>query len=72
MERIYLDHAATTPLSKEAFDAMYPYFSNQFGNANSQHGFGRDGAGAVLEARQSIAKSLGAKFRAREFIENGY
>ena len=71
MERIYLDHAATTPLSKEAFDAMYPYFSNQFGNANSQHGFGRDGAGAVLEARQSIAKSLGAKPNEIYFTSGG-
>ena len=71
MERIYLDHAATTPLSKEAFDAMYPYFSNQFGNANSQHGFGRDGAGAVLEARQSIASSLGAKPNEIYFTSGG-
>lgn len=71
MERIYLDHAATTPLSKEAFDAMYPYFSNQFGNANSQHGFGRDGASAVLSARESIAKSLGAKPNEIYFTSGG-
>ncbi len=71
MERIYLDHAATTPLSKEAFDAMYPYFSNIFGNANSQHGFGRDGASAVLSARESIAKSLGAKPNEIYFTSGG-
>ena len=71
MERIYLDHAATTPLLKEAFDAMYPYFSNQFGNANSQHGFGRDGAGAVLDARQRIAKCLGAKPNEIYFTSGG-
>lgn len=59
--KIYFDHAATTPLSKEAFDAMYPYFSDIFGNANSQHAFGRDGAAAVLEAREKIAACLGAK-----------
>ncbi len=71
MERIYLDHAATTPLSKEAFDAMYPYFSNTFGNANSQHGFGRDSAAAVLVARESIASSLGAKPNEIYFTSGG-
>ena len=50
---------------------MYPYFSNQFGNANSQHGFGRDGASAVLEARQSVAKSLGAKPNEIYFTSGG-
>jgi len=61
MERIYLDHAATTPLSKTAFDAMYPYLMDNFGNANSQHAFGRDGAKGVNEARQTIADCIGAK-----------
>lgn len=61
MERIYLDHAATTPLSKKALDAMMPYFSDDFGNPNSQHAFGRDNAKGVNEARQLMAKSLGCK-----------
>lgn len=60
-KKIYFDHAATTPLSKEAFDAMYPYFSDTFGNANSQHSFGRDGASAVLGARQKIANCIGSE-----------
>lgn len=61
MNSIYLDHAATTPLSQKAFDAMKPYFSDVFGNANSQHAYGRDGAKAVNDARQLIAKCIGAK-----------
>lgn len=61
MKNIYLDHAATTPLSGKAFEAMKPYFSEVFGNANSQHAFGRDGAKAVADARQTIADCLGAK-----------
>lgn len=61
MENIYLDHAATTPLSDKAFEAMKPYFGEVFGNANSQHVFGRDGAKAVNDARQLIASRIGAK-----------
>lgn len=61
MAKIYLDHAATTPLSKKAFEAMQPYFSDVFGNANSQHEYGRDGAKGVHEARQTIANCIGAK-----------
>ena len=61
MKNIYLDHAATTPLSQKAFDAMKPYFSDVFGNANSQHVYGREGAKAVNEARQLLANCIGAK-----------
>lgn len=61
MKNIYLDHAATTPLSREAFDSMKPYFTEVFGNANSQHSFGRDGAKAVAEAREIASNAIGAK-----------
>ena len=61
MKNIYLDHAATTPLSEKAFEAMKPYFTEVFGNANSQHAFGRDSAKAVADARQTIAECIGAK-----------
>ena len=58
---IYFDHAATTPLDKEVFDVMTPYFMQTFGNANSQHVFGRDAVKAVDEARDTIAKIINAK-----------
>ena len=61
MDRIYLDHAATTPLSQKAFAAMKPYFTDVFGNPNSQHVFGREGAKAVNDARQLLANCIGAK-----------
>ena len=61
MQSIYLDHAATTPLSPKAFEAMKPYFTEVFGNPNSQHVYGRDAQKAVNDSRQLIAKCIGAK-----------
>lgn len=58
---IYLDHAATTPLSAKAYEAMRPYFCEMFGNPNSQHVYGREGAKAVSESRAKIANAIGAK-----------
>lgn len=59
--RIYFDHAATTPVKKEVLEKMLPYFSEVFGNANSQHAFGRDAVKAVDEARDTIARLINAK-----------
>ena len=58
---IYFDHAATTPLDKKVLEKMLPYFTENFGNANSQHVFGRNAVKGVDEARDSIAKMIGAK-----------
>lgn len=58
--RIYLDHAATTAVDERAVKKMLPYFTEVYGNANSQHFFGRDAAKAVDEARDTIAKTIGA------------
>ncbi len=60
-KRIYFDHAATTPVKKEVLDKMLPYFSEVFGNPNSQHAFGRDAVKAVDEARDTIARLINAK-----------
>ncbi|MBQ7373890.1 MAG: cysteine desulfurase NifS [Clostridia bacterium] len=71
MRRIYLDHAATTSLDKRVFDKMSPYFLDVYGNANSQHGFGRDAQKAVDEARDLIAKLIGAKPNEIYFTSGG-
>lgn len=60
MNRIYLDHAATTPLDEEVLAAMLPYFSETFGNADSPHFFGRKAMAAVDRARDRLAELLGA------------
>jgi cysteine desulfurase len=56
-----LDYNATTPVAPEVLAAMLPYFSEEFGNANSIHAFGQRGRGAVEEARVSVAELLGAR-----------
>ena len=58
---IYFDHAATTPVDREVLEEMIPYFSQVFGNSNSQHAFGRESVKAVDSARDTIAKLINAK-----------
>jgi len=57
---IYLDHAATTYVKPEVFEAMKPYFIEQYGNASSLYDVGRNSRKAVEEARATIARCLGA------------
>jgi cysteine desulfurase len=56
---IYLDHAATTPLRREALEAMLPYLTDRFGNASSAHSFGRAAHAGLDEARERVAGALG-------------
>lgn len=58
---IYLDHAATTPVREEVFEAMKPYFGTSFGNPSSTHRWGREARAALDEARERVARCLGAK-----------
>ena len=60
MKRIYLDHAATTPVAKEVIDAMRPFLDKGFGNASSIHSFGREAREAIENARSTIAKKVNA------------
>ena len=68
---IYFDHAATTPVCKEALEKMLPYFTDVFGNPNSQHAFGRESAKAVDTARDSIAKIINCKPNELYFTAGG-
>ena len=71
MENIYFDHAATTPLSEEVFEYIKPYFFEVYGNANSQHAFGRQAVKAVDEARDTIAKIINCKPSELYFTSGG-
>lgn len=57
----YFDHAATTPVDPRVLQKMLPYFTENFGNPNSQHACGRRTAAAVDEARDTVAALIGAK-----------
>ncbi len=61
MNRVYLDHAATTPLDPEVLEAMRPYLTDHFGNASSVHALGRKARFAMEESRERIAGLIGAQ-----------
>ena len=69
--QIYIDHAATTPCDKRVVEAMLPYFTNEFGNADSQHFFGRNTANAVAFARDTVAELIGCKSNELYFTGSG-
>jgi len=69
--KIYFDHAATTPCDKRVVDAMIPYFTGEFGNADSQHAYGRETAKAVADAREKIANLIGCKPNELYFTGSG-
>src|SRR5919112_702896 len=60
-EPIYLDHAATTPVRPEVLEAMQPFFGPRFGNPSSAHRWGREARAALDEARERVARCLGAR-----------
>ncbi len=61
MKEIYLDNSATTSLDKDVLEAMLPYLTSAYGNADSLHYFGREAVKAVDFARDTIADVLHAK-----------
>lgn len=70
MERIYLDHAATTPVDPRVVEAMLPYFTANFGNPSSIYQEGRAAKKAIEESREKVAEILGAA-DTREIIFTG-
>ena len=71
MERVYLDHAATTPLDPEVFEVMKPYLLEEYGNASSVHQLGRQARVAMEGARERVAGCLGAESSEIVFTSGG-
>lgn len=68
---IYLDHAATTPLRKEALDAMMPFFTEKAANASALYAMGRQTRSVIDAARRQIAQAIGAHEREIYFTAGG-
>lgn len=68
---IYLDNAATTKVHAEVFEAMKPYFMEEYGNPSSIYSFAGKSKKAVDEARETIADFLGAKANEIYFTGGG-
>ncbi|MFH1086809.1 MAG: cysteine desulfurase NifS [Chloroflexota bacterium] len=71
MRYVYLDHSATTPVRPEVLSAMLPYFADHAGNASSLHKAGQRAKRALDEARDTVARALGADPREVYFTSGG-
>lgn len=70
-QKIYLDHAATTPTRKEVVDAMLPYFYESYGNPSSIYEFAGQNKEAIEESREKVAAAIGASEREIFFTSGG-
>lgn len=61
MEKIYVDHAATSPIHPKVAEVMLEVMTNTFGNPSSIHSYGREARRIIDESRVILAKSIGAK-----------
>lgn len=66
---VYLDHAASTPMRREAIEAMLPFLDQQYANPSGSHRFARRARAALDEAREQVAAVVGC--RAGEVVFTG-
>jgi cysteine desulfurase len=71
MNRVYLDHNASTAVEPEVLDAMLPYLSGEYGNAASIHTFGQKARAAVETAREQVAALICARPQEIVFTSGG-
>jgi len=69
--RVYLDNAATTPISKEVLEVMIPVMQDQYGNPSSIHADGRKIRSIIEEARKTVANHIGASIGEIFFTSGG-
>ncbi len=56
-----MDHAAGMPVDPRVFEAMKPYFMENYGNPSSSHSFGASAKNALMESREKVARLIGAE-----------
>jgi cysteine desulfurase len=71
MKRVYMDHAAATPVRKRVLDAMLPYFGEDFGNPSTVYDMGSRVKHVIDEQRTKVAKLIGAKAKEVIFTSSG-
>lgn len=71
INKIYMDHAATTPVRKEVLEAMTPYFSDFYGNPSSIYQTAGVSRNAINRAREQVAKTIGADSQEIYFTGGG-
>lgn len=71
MKEIYMDHSATTPVDREVFEAMIPYYTHEYGNPSSVHAKGRTAKKALEKAREQLASLINATPREVFFTSGG-
>lgn len=71
MKRVYMDHAAATPVRKEVIEAMLPYFDEHFGNPSTVYDMGSKIKQVMEEQRAKVAKLIGAKAEEIIFTSSG-
>jgi len=69
--KIYIDHAATTPVRLEAAKTIQTYLTKKFGNPSSLHSFGREAGEDLAKAREKIAKIINADSKEIFFTSGG-
>ncbi|MEK7393472.1 MAG: aminotransferase class V-fold PLP-dependent enzyme [Fibrobacterota bacterium] len=71
MSAVYLDNNASTRVDPSVLDAMLPWFTGNWGNASSKHGFGMDAAGAIQKARRQVRTMVGAEMDSEIVLTSG-
>ncbi|MBK5251064.1 MAG: cysteine desulfurase NifS [Peptostreptococcaceae bacterium] len=68
---VYLDYSATTPVKKEVFEAMVPFYTDNFGNASSIYRIGREAKDVIDKSRETIAETINASPKEIYFCAGG-
>ncbi len=69
--RIYMDHAAASPVDTRVLERMMPYFSERYGNPASLHGSGREPRKALEDSRSKVARLINAKRKEEVVFTSG-